>query len=136
MEKSDFFFPFPVSIVNSFLVRGRTWCPLSLLHAGHAVGLNLCMSCVCWHGCCEFKWVSVLLCPEDSLLPTTTGSYSFPLAFTTSPYPRSSNLRGGVQHRDFIYAECSIVSLYILRLHCRSPCDHSLPDILQCFDIA
>lgn len=77
--------------------------PLELVALVHFwSGLNLCGSCACCHGLCEFIHASVLLCLEDTVYlepSTTSGSWVFlpPLLYTLL------SLEGGIWWRQSIW---------------------------------
>lgn len=78
-----------LSIAKAFLVRGGNWFSFTIFYAGILPGLNLCMSCVCFHNWCEFRHVSVLLCLDDTISlvsSLTPASYNAPTSFSIYIY--------------------------------------------------
>lgn len=96
-----------IIIANSFLFRGGTLGPSSLLHAGIFSGLYLCRS-VCCGSLFEFVCAWDLLGLEDAVSLESAITFSH----TVSPplYIDPQTLRGGVCLRVPLRAECSKAS--------------------------
>lgn len=66
LEKTDIFHPNQLSVGDRLLIRNGSLYLLLPLSTGTLSGLSLCRPYACCHSLCEFIFVLVLLCLEDT----------------------------------------------------------------------